>query len=146
MQTDFDYLRARIARARVRGVFTVSINVVALCGNLTRTAEVRQTKSGMAVASFGIAVNERRKNPFSGEWEDYANFFDVTMFGKYAESVAPKLTKGTKVALNGSLRYSQWEKDGAKRSKVEVIADNVEFVTQPKQQAETLLYDEEIPF
>lgn len=145
MQTDFDYLRARIARARVRGVFTVSINVVMLCGNLTRTAEVRQSKKG-PVAKFGIAVNERRKNPFSGEWEDYANFFDVTMFGKYAESVAPKLTKGTKVALNGSLRYSQWEKDGVKRSKYEVIADNVEFITQPRQQAESLLYDEEIPF
>ena len=114
------------------GIGTVGINVVALSGNLTRDAEIRQAKSGNTVVSFGIAVNDRRKNLISGEWEDYHNFFDVTMFGNYGRSIADRLTKGSKVALNGQLRYTQWEKDGQRRSKVEVIADQVDFLTKAK--------------
>lgn len=123
----------------------MSINMVALCGNLTRNAEVRQSKSGMPVTKFGIAVNDRRKNPLTGEWEDVPNFFDVVVFGKYGESLSGKLVTGTKVALNGSLKWSQWEKDGQKRSKVEVRADDVEIFTEPKPK-EPALYEDDCPF
>ena len=122
----------------------MSINVVMLSGNLTRDAEIRQTKNGIAVVAYGIAVNDRRKNPLTDEWEDYPNYINVTMFGNYGRSIADRLTKGTKVALHGSLRWSQWDKDGQKRSKLEVIADEVEFFSQaPK--AETL-FDDDCPF
>lgn len=108
----------------------MSINRVIISGNLTRDAEERRTQSGMAIASFGVAVNERRKNNQTGEWEDYPNFVDCSMFGNRAEKLAPYLVKGTKVAIEGKLRYSQWERDGQKRSKLEVIADEIELMSK----------------
>ncbi len=107
----------------------MSINRVVLTGNLTRDPEVRRTQSGMAIMSFGIAVNDRRKNGQTGEWEDYANFIDCTMFGTRAEAVSNYLSKGSKIGLEGKLRYSTWERDGQKRSKLEVIVDELEFLS-----------------
>ena len=106
----------------------MSINKVILTGNLTRDIEVRYTQSGMAIGSIGIAVNDRTKNSSTGEWEDYANFINCTMFGKRAESLQPYLLKGQKVAIDGKLRYSTWESDGQKRSKIEVIVDDLELL------------------
>jgi single-strand DNA-binding protein len=130
----------------------LSINRVNISGNLTRDPELRQTQGGMAILSLGVAVNDRRKNQQTGEWEDYANFVDCTMFGPRAEKVAQYLTKGTKVAIEGKLRWSQWEKDGARRSKLEVIVDEIEFMSRgqqgqrQQQTASADLYDENIPF
>ncbi len=107
----------------------MSINRVIISGNLTRDPELRNTQSGMAVLSFGVAVNDRRKNPSTGEWEDYPNFVDCTMFGARASSLANYLSKGTKVSIEGKLRWSQWERDGQKRSKLEVIVDELEFMS-----------------
>lgn len=132
----------------------MSINQVMLTGNLTRDPELRSTASGTSVMKFGIAVNDRVKNN-QGEWEDYPNFIDCTMFGKRAEGVSRYLSKGGKVAIKGRLRYSQWEKDGEKRSKLEVIVDEIELMSgqqqggsQPTYQAEPpqSVYDEDIPF
>lgn len=106
----------------------MSINRVTISGNLTRDPSLRQTQSGMAVLGFGVAVNDRRKNNQTGEWEDYPNFVDCTMFGNRAESISRYLVKGTKVAIEGKLRWSQWERDGQKRSKLEVIVDEIEFM------------------
>ncbi len=105
----------------------MSINRVAISGNLTRDPEVRTTASGMPVMSLGIAVNDRRKNNQTGEWEDYANFIDCTMFGSRAQNVSQFLSKGQRVFIEGKLRYSQWEKDGQRRSKIEVIIDDIDF-------------------
>ena len=130
----------------------MSINRVNISGNLTRDPELRQTQGGMSILSMGVAVNDRRKNPQTGEWEDYANFVDCTMFGPRAEKVAKYLAKGTKVAIEGKLHWSQWEKDGSKRSKLEVIVDEIEFMSRGQQQrqqqqaASADLYDENIPF
>ena len=107
----------------------MSINRVIISGNLTRDPELRQTQSGMPVLSMGVAVNDRRKNPQTGEWEDYPNFIDCTMFGARAQSLSSYLSKGTKVSIEGKLRWSQWERDGQKRSKIEVIVDELEFMS-----------------
>lgn len=107
----------------------MSINRVIISGNLTRDAELRSTASGMPVLGFGVAVNDRRKNPQTGDWEDYPNFIDCTMFGTRAERIKQYLTKGTKVSIEGKLRWSQWERDGQKRSKIEVIVDEIEFMS-----------------
>ncbi len=107
----------------------MSINRVVISGNLTRDPELRATASGMPVLGMGVAVNDRRKNQQTGEWEDYPNFIDCTMFGARAESVSRFLSKGSKVAIEGKLRWSQWERDGQKRSKIEVIVDEIEFMT-----------------
>ncbi|WP_418825703.1 single-stranded DNA-binding protein, partial [Paratractidigestivibacter sp.] len=104
------------------------------------------------------------------QWEDYANFVDCTMFGNRAASVSRFLSKGSKVAIEGKLRWSQWQaQDGGKRSKLEVVVDELEFMTsrdggqqpQPPQgmqpgtaqayaamgaQPQTVAYDDEIPF
>ena len=107
----------------------MSINRVIISGNLTRDPELRNTQSGMAVLSFGVAVNDRRKNPTTGEWEDYPNFVDCTMFGARANSLSQYLSKGTKVSIEGKLRWSQWERDGQKRSKIEIIVDTLDFMS-----------------
>ncbi len=107
----------------------MSINRVVISGNLTRDPELRSTAGGMAVLSLGIAVNDRRRNQQTGEWEDYPNFVDCTMFGARAESLSRYLSKGTKVAIEGKLRYSSWERDGQKRSKLEVVIDDLEFMS-----------------
>lgn len=108
----------------------MSINKVMVTGNLTRDPEKRKTAGGMPVLAFGIAVNDRVKNGDS--YEDYANFIDCTMFGNRAKGCADILKKGMKVAIEGRLRWYQWEKDGQKRSKIELIVDNVEFMQQNK--------------
>ena len=108
----------------------MSINKVMISGNLTRDPELRTTASGMSVLSFGVAVNDRRRNQ-NGEWEDYANFVDCTMFGKRAEALSQYLQKGTKVAIEGRLHYSSWEdrNGGGRRSKLDVTVDELEFMS-----------------
>lgn len=113
----------------------MSINRVNISGNLTRDPELRQTQGGTSILSFGVAVNDRRKNQQSGEWEDAPNFVDCIVFGSRAESLGKFIQKGSKVAIEGKLRYSSWEaKDGSKRSKLEVVVDEIEFMSQPKDQ------------
>lgn len=107
----------------------MSINRVNISGNLTRDPELRSTAGGTAILGFGVAVNDRRKNPQTGEWEDYPNFVDCIMFGTRAESVSRFLHKGVKIAAEGKLRYSSWEKDGQRRSKLEVVVDDIEFMS-----------------
>lgn len=113
----------------------MSINRVNISGNLTRDPELRSTQGGMPILAFGVAVNDRRRNPQSGEWEDVPNFVDCVVFGARAEPLSRFLSKGSKVAIEGKLRYSSWEtKDGQKRSKLEVIVDEVEFLSSRNQQ------------
>jgi single-strand DNA-binding protein len=108
----------------------MSINRVCITGNLTRDPELRSTGSGMAILKMGIAVNDRRKNGQTGEWEEVPNFFDVVVFGSRGESLSRFLSKGSKVAIEGKLRWSQWETpEGDKRSKVEIIVDDLEFLS-----------------
>ena len=111
----------------------MSINRVVISGNLTRDPEMRATAGGTQVMSFGVAVNDRRRNQQTGEWEDYPNFVDCTMFGTRAEAVSRYLSKGSKVAIEGKLRYSSWERDGQRRSKLEVIVDEIEFLSRGQQ-------------
>ncbi len=111
----------------------MSINRVMISGNLTRDPELRATAGGTQVMSFGVAVNDRRRNQQTGEWEDYPNFVDCTMFGTRAEAVSRFLKKGQKVAIEGKLRYSSWERDGQRRSKLEVIVDEIEFMSSRQQ-------------
>lgn len=103
------------------------INSVNLVGNLTRDPNIRQTSGGTNILDFGIAVNDRVKDS-SGNWTDYANFFDIVVFGNRAESLSKILTKGMRVAVNGKLRYSSWQKDGSKRSKIEIIANDIDIM------------------
>ena len=132
----------------------MAVNVVCLAGNLTRDAELKQTTNGNAVLTFTLAVNEPYKNPTTGTWDKRPNFFDCVMFGARAEKLAQYIHKGSKVSIAGRLRYRTWEQDGTKRSKVEVVADEIELMSrdqqqQPQQQQQTQqggFYDADIPF
>ncbi len=141
----------------------MSINRVNISGRITRDPELRRTQSGMAILSFSVAVNDRRKNSQTGEWDDYANFVDCTVFGRRAESLSNILAKGMKVAVEGKLHWSQWEKDGQKRSKLDVTVDEVEFMSskggpsgggqgvhgsgqEGPVEVEATVYDDDIPF
>ena len=107
----------------------MSINKVIVTGNLTRDPELRETGDGLQILSFGVAVNDRRKNQQTQQWEDRPNFVDCVMFGNRAASVARFLSKGAKVAIEGKLRWSQWQaKDGSTRSKLTVAVDEIEFL------------------
>ena len=114
----------------------MAINKATITGNITRDPELRQTQGGTSVLTIGVAVNDRRKNQQTGEWEDYPNFIDCTMFGARAQSVSRFLSKGSKVAIEGKLNQSRWQaEDGTNRSKIEIIVDEIEFMS--RQQGQT---------
>lgn len=101
-------------------------NTVTITGNATREPELRFTPSGQAVASFGVAVNRRWQNRQTQEWEEAVSFFDVTCWAQLAENAAESVSKGTRVTVAGRLDQRSWEtQDGDKRSKVEIVADDV---------------------
>ena len=106
----------------------MNINRVVLTGNLTRDPEARSTPNGLSICKLGIAVNTRRKNNATGEWEEKANFFRVTVFGRQAESCGQYLKKGRPVAIDGRLEWSEYEVEGQKRQSVDIIAENVQFL------------------
>ncbi len=111
----------------------MSINSVSISGNLTRDPELRAAGQ-TPVLELGVAVSERRKNQQTGEWEDRPNFVDCTVFGTRAESLSRYLHKGDKVSVHGRLRYSAWEKDGQKRSKLSVVVDELDFMSRQQGQ------------
>lgn len=111
----------------------MSINIATISGNLTRDAELRQTASGTSVLSFSVAVNERRPDG-NGGWTDYPNYINCIVFGKRADSLSRFLGKGTKVAIHGRLHQSSWEKDGVKRSKIELVVDQLELMSRNQSQ------------
>lgn len=107
-----------------------SFNQVVLMGNLTRDPELRTTPNGNNVCSFSLALNRSYKNA-SGEWTEATDYIDVVAWGPLGERVAQYLTKGRPALVNGRLQSRSWEQDGAKRSKVEVVAQDVTFLGGP---------------
>lgn len=104
-----------------------SVNQVILMGNLTRDPELRQTPSGQSVVSFSLALNRSYKDQ-SGEWQEATDYIDVAAWGPLAERVAQYMTKGRRCLVQGRLQSRSWEQDGQKRSKVEVLANDVTFL------------------
>ena len=95
-------------------------------GNLTRDPELRYTPNGAAVTSFGLAVNRKFKQ--GDEWKEDVCFVDITVWGKQGENCAEYLSKGRPAFVEGRLQYSTWESDGQKKSKLEVVANTVQFL------------------
>ena len=104
------------------------INRVTIVGRLTRDPELRHLPSGTSVLQLGVAVNGRQKDD-AGNWIDKPNFFDVKVFGNQADTLNTHLSKGRRIGVDGRLDWSSWEaQDGGKRSKVEVVAQSVQFL------------------
>jgi single-strand DNA-binding protein len=104
-----------------------SLNQVTLMGNLTRDPELRQTPTGQNVTSFSLALNRSYKDA-SGEWQEATDYIDIVCWGPLAERVAQYLSKGRRCLVQGRLQSRSWEQDGNKRSKVEVLANDVTFL------------------
>lgn len=104
-----------------------SLNQVTLMGNLTRDPELRQTPTGQNVTSFSLALNRSYKDA-SGEWQEATDYIDIVCWGPLAERVAQYLSKGRRCLVQGRLQSRSWEQDGQKRSKVEVLANDVTFL------------------
>ena len=104
-----------------------SVNQVILMGNLTRDPELRQTPSGQSVCSFSLALNRAYKAQ-NGEWQEATDYIDCVAWGPLAERVSQYLSKGRRALVQGRLQSRSWEQDGQKRSKVEVLANDVTFV------------------
>lgn len=104
-----------------------SLNQVTLMGNLTRDPELRQTPTGQNVCSFSLALNRSYKDS-SGEWQEATDYIDIVAWGPLAERVSQYLTKGRRCLVQGRLQSRSWEQEGQKRSKVEVLANDVTFL------------------
>ncbi len=112
------------------------VNKAFLLGNLTRDPELRYTANGFAVAGFGLAVNRKFKQ--NNEWKDDTCFVDITVWGKQAESCTEYLHKGSSVFVEGRLNFRSWETEqGQKRNKLEVVANNVQFLSKPEKKIGT---------
>lgn len=101
-------------------------NTVTIIGNITRDPELRFTPSGQAVAAFGMAVNRRWQNRSNNEWEEQTSFFDIKCWAQLAENVSESLGRGARVMVTGRLEQRSWQTEsGDKRSKIEIVADDV---------------------
>lgn len=114
-----------------------NLNKVMLIGRLTRDPEIRVFSNGGKVAKFGFAVNNRKKNMQSGQWEEEPVFLDVEAFnrgdfGKQADHVEQYLRKGKQVFIEGHLKLDQWTQDGQKRSRLLIVVDNFQFLDSPQ--------------
>ena len=114
-----------------------NINRVVLTGNLTADPDLRSLQSGMAVCKLRIAVNTRRTDGASGEWVDKPNYFDVTVWGGQGENCAKYLSKGRPVAVDGRLEWREWQdkETGKNRQSIDIIADTVQFLSSPRDEA-----------
>lgn len=127
----------------------MAINSVTLTGRLTRPADYKVAANGTDILTFSIANNEHQKR--NGEWQDYPNYFDCTLFGARAEKLQTMLGKGSQVGVKGHLRQDRWQdQDGKTRSRVVVIVEDLELLgSKPKNEdaeEDGSLYDEDVPF
>lgn len=129
----------------------MSLNQVSVSGNLGEDAELRSTRGGTPVLTFALAVNERVKQA-DGTWGDRASWIDCVLFGTRAQALADWLRKGNKVAVQGRLRTSTWERDGVSHKRTEVVVEEVDLMTvrRDKQQGAAQdapgVYEEDVPF
>ncbi len=133
----------------------VRYNRVIIAGNLVRDPEIRFLPSGLSVANFTVAVNHSfRQNE---ETREEVSYFDVVVFGKQGENCAEYLAKGRPVLLEGRLRQRRWETDdGQKRSKIEIVGSQVQFLGSSRTESaggrkteepvSETIRDEDVPF
>ena len=123
----------------------MSINRVFLVGNVTADARPYEKDGEVNVCTFSIAVNERRAvKGEKGKFEDKPNFFRCALFGNRASALHSKIAKGIRIAVEGHLRYSEYEKDGQKRSDVSIVVEELAFMTPKGENAANI--DDNIPF
>ena len=101
------------------------LNVVTILGRLTRDVELKQTDGG-TVARFSLANGYRKKQ--GNEYVEATNFIDCVAFGKTGEAIQKYVSKGQRLLVSGALRWSSWESDGRKHSKLDVLVESFNFI------------------
>lgn len=119
------------------------INQVVIIGRLTRDCELKYTNSGTAISKFSLAVNRKKKQ--GDEWVEEVSYFDITLWAKQAEVLSQWLNKGKQVAVAGALRQNRWEQDGQKRSKVEIVASNVQLLSSDNKTQQSAENHSQVP-
>lgn len=109
-----------------------NLNLFVLEGRLVQDAKKRQINEGLSAYDFAIAVNSTKKNKASGEYEDRASFFTMSLMGEYGEKMGPHLTKGKLIAVVGELRQDRWEKNGGKFQRIAFLPKEINFIASPK--------------
>lgn len=109
----------------------MSINKVCISGNLGHDPELKTTQNGTSVCSFSVCVNDRKRE--GDKWVDVPNWVDVVFFGNRGESLKKNLAKGMLVFVSGRLHQNTWEKDGQKRSKLEIVGDDIQYVSNQQE-------------
>ena len=131
------------------------LNTITIIGRLTRDAKIEYTQGGTSLCNISIASNESQKD--GDNWKDYANFFDVTIWGKQAEGLAQYLLKGKQIAVEGRLHQDRWtdKETNQNRSKVKITAERVQLLGGKKEEAapqeqpataDADKFDDDIPF
>lgn len=108
-----------------------SLNQVTLMGNLTRDPELRTTPNGQNVCNFSLALNSSYKDK-QDQWQEKTEYVDCVAWAGLADNVYKWLQKGRQALVNGKLQTRQWEQEGQKRSKTEVLVTDVIFINMPK--------------
>ncbi len=122
-----------------------NLNKVILLGNLTRDPELRYTPSGTPVATFRLATSQRVRR--SEEWKDEVCYVDIVAFGRQAESVGEYLSMGSLALVDGRLQWREWEtQDGQKRSKYDVVANTVQFLSRSNRHDMNPTSQDDLPF
>lgn len=111
------------------------MNIITITGNLGRDPEVRHTQSQVPVCNFSVAQTESYKDK-AGEMQKNTTWFKVLAWNKLAENCDKFLAKGSKVLVTGKMTMRPWEKDGVNMESWEIVANNVEFLSPPKEQKE----------
>jgi len=130
-----------------------NLNKIFLMGHVTRNPELRYSGAGTPVVNFGLAINHKWKGS-DGEWKEQVCFVDIVGFGRMAEVIGEHFTKGDPIFIEGRLVFEKWEKDGEKKARHKVIAENFQFVGRTKatemafhgKDGEEGIDSEEIPF
>jgi single-strand DNA-binding protein len=110
------------------------LNKATIIGNLTRDPELKALPSGMSVASFSVATNRVWRDK-EGKKQESADFHNIVVFGRQAETVNQYLKKGSQVLIEGRIQTRSWEKDGEKKYRTEIVAERVQFGAKPKNEA-----------
>jgi single-strand DNA-binding protein len=112
------------------------LNKILLIGNAGRDAELRYLASGTPQAQFSLAVNNRRKNQQTGDWEDQTEWFNIVVWGDTAERISQYITKGKQVFVEGRVQTRSWEDDqGQKHYRTEVIAQTIQLLGSARDQS-----------
>lgn len=129
-----------------------SLNRAILLGNVGKAPEIKTTGSGIMIANFSIATNDRRKDS-QGDWQEQTEWHSLIALGRTAEIVRDYVTKGSKLYIEGKLQTRSWEKDGVKHYKTEILVNDLVLLSRREESIKTQtdttspeITDEDIPF